>query len=268
MARKFQDLDRIQIRKPCSVEWDSMGGDARARFCRECDKRVYNFSLLTRREIESIIAGAEGRLCARFSRRPDGTIETADPFSITSRARRRAPLTVGAALSAALSLCANAFAQTPATKAAPASEPAAHARGREAARRERARAGETATLHGTLYDINRAVIMDASVTLINEATKKESAAKTDEEGVYRFTNVAPGTYTLTAQSLGFTAFRKSRLDLKAGEDVRLDATLQVGATMGEIDVVPPPEQGALSRVSDTLLSPYHAVRKAFTGESR
>ncbi|HVG29441.1 MAG TPA: carboxypeptidase-like regulatory domain-containing protein [Pyrinomonadaceae bacterium] len=242
-----------------------MSGDAQARHCRECDKQVYNFSLLTRGEIETLIAGAEGRLCARFSRRADGSIDTADSPVGTSRARRRAPLTVGAALSAALSLCANALAQAPAVKAAPATKDAAHAPQREGARRESARVGKTAALRGTIYDIEGAVVPQASVILLNEATNQESAATTDEEGVYRFANVGAGTYTLTAQSPGFVSFRKSQLDLKAGKDVRLDVTLQVGV-MGEIVVVP--KHGALSRVSDTLLFPYRVVRKVFTGKSR
>lgn len=243
-----------------------MSGGAKSRYCGECDKQVYNFSLLTRGEIESLLAGAPGRLCARFSRRPDGTIETADSIVGTPRARRRAPLTVGAALTAAISLCANAFAQAPATEAAPASERAAHAHRHAGARQKSTRAGKTAALHGRLHDIMGAVIARASVVLINEATKEETAATTDEEGVYRFANVAAGTYTLTAQSLGFVNFRKPQLDLKAGKVVRLDVTLQVGGLMGDIVIVP--KRSALRRVSDVLLSPYHAVSRVFTGVSR
>lgn len=242
-----------------------MGGDKRTRLCRECDKQVYNFSLLTKGEIETIIAGAQGRLCARFSRRADGTIETADSVVAVPPRRRRASLTVGAALSAALSLFANASAQSPAMKVAPTNARAARGPKRAGSRRESARAGKTATLHGTLYDINGAVIFNASVALINEATKQESATMTDEEGVYHFANVAAGTYTLTAQSPGFMTFRKSRLYLKAGDDVRLDVSLQV-AMMGEIVIVR--KQSALRRVSDALPFPYRAIRKLFTGDSR
>ena len=45
----------MRISRPCSVEWDSMSGDDRARFCRECDRQVYNLSLLTRDEIGSLV---------------------------------------------------------------------------------------------------------------------------------------------------------------------------------------------------------------------
>jgi hypothetical protein len=57
--------------------------------------QVYDISEMTRGEAEALIAKHEGkRLCARFYRRPDGTVLTRDCFSVRRAARRAATRTV------------------------------------------------------------------------------------------------------------------------------------------------------------------------------
>jgi hypothetical protein len=53
-----------------------MGGDDRVRYCPECKLSVYNFSEMTDSEVKQIVAQREGRLCARFFKRSDGTLLT------------------------------------------------------------------------------------------------------------------------------------------------------------------------------------------------
>ena len=72
------DLGNITVASPCSARWGHMVGDERVRFCLECQKRVYNFSAMTPEEIATVVREKEGRLCARFYRRADGTMLTAD----------------------------------------------------------------------------------------------------------------------------------------------------------------------------------------------
>jgi hypothetical protein len=55
-----------------------MTGDDRARFCAQCQKPVYDLSNMTADEAVALIRSREGKLCARFYRRIDGTILTAD----------------------------------------------------------------------------------------------------------------------------------------------------------------------------------------------
>jgi hypothetical protein len=55
-----------------------MDGDARVRFCRECNRNVYNLSTMTEREARRVVAEREGRLCVRFYQRSDGTVLTSD----------------------------------------------------------------------------------------------------------------------------------------------------------------------------------------------
>jgi len=69
-------LRDIRIASPCSADWNRMSGDDRVRFCPECQLNVYNFSALTHAEVEMVVAAREGRLCARFYQRTDGTMLT------------------------------------------------------------------------------------------------------------------------------------------------------------------------------------------------
>lgn len=55
-----------------------MPGDDRIRSCPACSRAVYNIAAMTSDEVAALIAGREGRLCARLFRRADGTIVTAD----------------------------------------------------------------------------------------------------------------------------------------------------------------------------------------------
>ena len=71
-------LRNVRIASPCGEDWEAMYGDDRVRFCGKCQLNVYNLSAMTRVEAERLIAGREGRLCARFFRRADGTVLTTD----------------------------------------------------------------------------------------------------------------------------------------------------------------------------------------------
>lgn len=95
-----------------------MSGDERARFCAQCSKRVYNFSVMTGAEVTALVQETEGKLCGRFYRRSDGTMLTADcPIGLTARASRRMKSLVFAALLAvAGGLGATAYAKSVAAR--------------------------------------------------------------------------------------------------------------------------------------------------------
>ena len=73
-----QMLDRIGVATPCRADWNAMTGDDKARFCRTCQKNVYNVALMSRDEAVALISEKEGNLCVRLSRRADGTLITND----------------------------------------------------------------------------------------------------------------------------------------------------------------------------------------------
>lgn len=78
MAKFTSPLDNIKVASPCSADWNAMIGNNRQRHCGDCKLDVYNLSGMTKREAENLIINSEGRLCARFFKRPDGTIISKD----------------------------------------------------------------------------------------------------------------------------------------------------------------------------------------------
>jgi hypothetical protein len=89
MRRFTNSLDKVSVATPCPADWDRMVGGDRVRFCGQCELNVYNLSAMSRDDAESLIAGAEGRLCVRFYRRKDGSIITGDcPVGLRALKRR------------------------------------------------------------------------------------------------------------------------------------------------------------------------------------
>jgi hypothetical protein len=87
---KLPVLDRIRTASPCYEPWEAMVGDERVRACARCNLDVYNLSAMTRDEAEALIVERRGNLCARYFRRIDGTILTADcPTGARGRHQRR-----------------------------------------------------------------------------------------------------------------------------------------------------------------------------------
>ena len=97
MARQPIPLDQIRVASPCHASWDDMRGDDRRRFCGQCHKHVHNLSGMSRDEAEALVHQTEGRMCARFFRRSDGTMLTQDcPVGLRA-AWRKSLLLAGAA---------------------------------------------------------------------------------------------------------------------------------------------------------------------------
>ncbi len=107
MPESTSFLDAIEVKSPCSMSWEGMSGDERKRFCRTCKLHVYNLSEMTRAEAEALIRREEGHLCARFHRRPDGTILTKDCGAVVAARKRR---TFAATVAVLLGLVASAYA--------------------------------------------------------------------------------------------------------------------------------------------------------------
>lgn len=100
----FQDhtagiaLDDIQVAAPCPANWADMVGSDKVRFCASCQKNVYNLSGMKREEAVDLLRATEGRVCARFFRRADGTVLTEDcPVGVALLLRRARRATLAAA---------------------------------------------------------------------------------------------------------------------------------------------------------------------------
>jgi hypothetical protein len=119
MATTDFPLEQLAIPLPCPVDWNSMTGDERVRFCGQCRQRVYNLSEMTRQEAEAVLQSlhsptvsvgsesvgsdkSQARVCVRFYQRPDGTVVTQDCFALRRALRKSVrtmfAMTAGAAL--------------------------------------------------------------------------------------------------------------------------------------------------------------------------
>jgi hypothetical protein len=228
MTAPIQKLDRLYVATPCSADWDSMQGSDKVRFCRHCNLNVYNLSMMTKAQAETLIASSEGRLCTKFYRRLDGTILTKDcPVGLRA-VRRRVSRVASAAFAVVLSLFTSAGIRIPVYG----SESQGQDTKVQIKRTKIQSQSSRPTLSGTVFDINQAVIANAKISLLNERTNETKAVNTSEEGKFQFASLENGSYTLVVESPGFVIFRKKNLEIKSDESVELDITLQVGSIGG------------------------------------
>jgi hypothetical protein len=238
MPQRTDALDRIQVASPCSADWDEMTGNDEVRFCRHCSQHVHDLSRLTRKEAMRLVIASEGRLCVRYQRRADGTLHTSERAEPLTQIKRRLSRIAAGAFTATLSLATNVAAQSarPVTGNQSAVVQPAHSPtlGRILVHR-----GGTASLAGTVFDTQQAVVVGAKVTLANDATGESQSVISNDEGAYQFQDVEAGVYTLTVESPGFAIFQQKEVVLRDGTQEHVDATLALGALMGDMVMISP-----------------------------
>ncbi|HKV40648.1 MAG TPA: carboxypeptidase regulatory-like domain-containing protein [Blastocatellia bacterium] len=99
-----------------------------------------------------------------------------------------------------------------------------------------------ATVRGVVRDQNGAVVVKADVTLINQATKFERKTTSSSDGVYTFTAIDPGAYTLKSEANGFKTYQETDIHLNPGDAVGMDIVLNVGTASETITVQAATEQ--------------------------
>ncbi|MBL8954839.1 MAG: hypothetical protein JNK82_28940 [Myxococcaceae bacterium] len=87
---------KFSVASPCKRDWSKMKGDERVRFCGDCQMNVYNFSAMSQAEVLALVKEREGKVCARFYTRPDGTVLTRDCSVGIARKRRTYTLSFAA----------------------------------------------------------------------------------------------------------------------------------------------------------------------------
>lgn len=253
-------LERANIGRPCSSDWDEMTGDARTRYCQQCDKTVHNFSQMSRAEIEALLSTTQGRLCARIERRADGTILTQDQSSlpvVMTRLRFRASKIAAAAMSAALSFSANAALAQASEAGDTAQIDAPQKQDKENQKSQET--GQQTGISGTVIDASGAVIPATRITLLNEATGREMVTASSGEGRYQFSALEPGEYKLTFEQALFKKTIVTGIVLRAGQmlsqNVTLNVTLEVRATLGDLVFVEEPLKTTDSQIEGKLMEP-------------
>jgi hypothetical protein len=90
-------------------------------------------------------------------------------------------------------------------------------------------------LSGVVIDGTHAVVPDAAVKITDLAKGTTDPTKTNGEGVYQFSFLRPGKYTLSVTHSGFQEERRS-VTVEVGPSVTVNITLQVAKASSEITV--------------------------------
>ncbi len=96
--------------------------------------------------------------------------------------------------------------------------------------------GDRGTITGTVTDPTGAVVPNANIQVTNTDTSAVYKIGTSSTGNYTLANLPVGTYELTVDASGFKKFDRPGLVVQVAETVRVDATLQVGASTDTVTV--------------------------------
>ena len=94
----------------------------------------------------------------------------------------------------------------------------------------------TSQLTGVVSDASGAVIPGAKVTLTDEGTNISANNVTNGSGIYLFTGVRPGTYTIRVEAAGLTPQERKGLTLAVSQSATLDFTLKPQAAAEVVTV--------------------------------
>ena len=94
----------------------------------------------------------------------------------------------------------------------------------------------TGEVNGTVTDPNGAAVPGAVVKLINQSTKIENSATTNQSGYFTFVNMKPGAYTLGVEAGGFKRTLTQPFDLGVSVTVTQNVTLTVGDVAEVVEI--------------------------------
>jgi len=95
--------------------------------------------------------------------------------------------------------------------------------------------GTNGTLRGVVKDPRGGLVPNAAVTLSSVDRGDERQTKTNSEGAYIFTAVAPGKFTLKVEAANFKT-TSSDVSVAPSESVTLDVGLEVGAPTENVTI--------------------------------
>jgi hypothetical protein len=244
---KNEFLKEIEVKTPCTQDWDEMTGNNEIRFCSHCNLSVNNLSAMTRKKALKIVRESQGRICVRYVRNPvDKTPVFADRlYQIT----RRAGIAAGV-LGASLSLSTLTYAQG-------APRPRLINNETEISQTEKTDEDKiesaAASLSGTIIDSQGNFASGISVTLTNLKTEERFYAATNGDGFYEFKNVAAGIYRLAVLTEKGNTQIESLEILEASEN-RQDLALTL-PTVAEV-IVDLPQETQLTILGGAMIATF------------
>ena len=259
MRRSLRVLDRVQVKSPCTEDWNEMVGNDEVRFCSHCSKHVHNLSAMTRREAEALVLKSNGNLCIRYLRRPEDQQIVTLPDWMDRPALRRIALPIAAGVMAvALNTPPSMAQNSPSAK--PAIQVSDPARGKSSF--QAAGLKSELSLEGVVKDTTGAVLAGASVKCTNPLTGESLTTTTNEHGVFRIGILLEGDFVLDVEAAGSMADQLPRIRVVKGENQKVEVVLQpsgpgeiIGNGTGEVLITH--SDGSITPTSDQELSLEH-----------
>lgn len=235
MSKKKSYIDSVEVKNPCTEDWEKMHGNDRVRFCSHCAKDVKNLSSVTRKEAVRMVRAAGGNLCIRYIQHPvtSRPVFADQLFQLT----RRAPGLAAGVMTASVALSTQTFAQggtraeSPATRTV-VEEPV------DRDDRKQTEPAKLGRLSGTITDPMGAVIPGTKVTIISVDAGKTMSTTSNDEGVYVFDGLEPGDYQAEFEGPpGFAKKVMQGIKISGPKSEVSDTALDVGSFEITVDVV-------------------------------
>jgi hypothetical protein len=118
--------------------------------------------------------------------------------------------------------------------------------------------GASGSINGTITDPTGAVVPKGTITAEDVSRGVRLTAEVDSDGQYRFTNLSPGTYDLTAQIAGFQSQIQKGVTITVGQSAILDFHLRVATTSSvvEVSAAPPTVETERGSQANTITQQY------------
>src|SRR2546422_6633714 len=100
----------------------------------------------------------------------------------------------------------------------------------------------TSNITGIVRDTTGAVVPGATVTAKNEATGVTNTQITTDSGLYAFSSLPVGAYTITVEKQGFKTLQRTNNRLELGTQLAVDVALEVGQVSETVSVQAGAEQ--------------------------
>src|SRR2546423_14831878 len=94
----------------------------------------------------------------------------------------------------------------------------------------------SSNITGTVRDVNGAVVPGAAVTAKNEATGVSSTQNATDSGLFAFSSLPVGKYTISVEKQGFKTLQKTGNILEVGTPLAVDLALEIGQVSETVTV--------------------------------
>src|SRR5580700_4841577 len=95
---------------------------------------------------------------------------------------------------------------------------------------------DNGNMTGRVTDASGAAVVNAKVTITQTEMNFQTVLLTNNEGLYRASNLRPGPYKVSVEAPGFKNFIRGSVVLPMNETLDVTATLEVGSSTESIQV--------------------------------